>query len=365
MTQPEDQARIEAASVTFQRMAEMARQEDAPLYQHLSGHVANDPELMAMSALSRPNRSMAYMLYYTVHYLLLGGVEHQLARYYPSLTDQPLDPAGAYPVFRDFCLQHADEIRVHISGHNVQTNEVGHMSALLLGIDEAARRGGDKPLGLVEVGPAAGLNLCFDRYFFDYGRIQWGDQSSPVHIHCQLEDDRTPPLVAGRPTIGYRIGLDIDPIDITDERQARWMMAATWPDHRDLAETQKRAVELVRKAPPKIIRGDALTVGDLIADVPPELTLCVYQSVMLSQLPEEKRQRFVDILTAEAASRPIYFVSMGGGVPAASVRNLSPVVRSGVARRSRVDFYWWENGEMQGQQIADTHTHGRSLRWLG
>jgi hypothetical protein len=247
--------RLEAAANAFRRLAETARTEAAPLYEHLCLRIADDVELLEMAALARPGQSMPYLLFDAVHFLLLGGVAHELRAFYPSLTQSPSDPAAAYPVFREFCLVNASEIRRLIPAHDNQTNEVGRMAALLPAISEAARLGGDRPLGIVEVGPSAGLNLCFDRYFFDYGRVQWGDPSASVRFTCALEDEATPPLVGGRPSIAYRIGLDLEPIDVTDEAAARWMLSSTWPDHRDLSELQSRAIDVVRGRP--VARGRA------------------------------------------------------------------------------------------------------------
>jgi hypothetical protein len=52
-----------------------------------------------------------------------------------------------------------------------------------------------------------------------------------VLIRCELEDGRPPHLEPGVPTVAYRIGLDIEPLDLTDDHEARWMLSSMWPDH--------------------------------------------------------------------------------------------------------------------------------------
>jgi len=343
----------EQAAAAFRRIAETARSEHAPLYEHVAAGVAADPDLLELSTHARPGQSLVYLLFDAVQYLLLGGARHELARYYPSITETPLDAADVFPVFRAFCLENAETIKTLVANHNNQTNEVGRLAALLPALSEAARRGGGKPLGIVEVGPAAGLNLCFDRYYFDYGRVQWGDDASPVRIVCQLEAAATPPLSPGLPAVAYRVGLDVEPIDLSDDDAARWMLSSTWPDHRDLQLMQRRAIDLLRRDPPRLVLGDALAVGPLLDAVPADLTLCVYQSFMISHLSEAEREQFLAILAAESRRRPVYFVSMtGAGI-------------GGGSRRGRVDLLSWVEGRHESVQLVEGHSHGRSLRWLG
>ena len=68
---------------------------------------------------------------------------------------------------------------------STQTNEVGRCAALLpaltqLAVDApGAPHGGGRPLGLVEVGASAGLNLLVDRYGYEY---EPGHHLSLIHI---------------------------------------------------------------------------------------------------------------------------------------------------------------------------------------
>jgi hypothetical protein len=334
----------------FRRLSETGRIDHAPLFEHAAARVAEDQELLAIAA-SVNTGQPAYLFFGALHYLLLGGIEHQLGRYYPSLTESPLPAQEAYPAVRDFALQHADDIREIVTTHHNQVNEVGRTAALLPAFSEAARRGGRQPLAIVEVGCSAGLNLCFDRFHYDYGPVQWGDPISPARVTCRLEDGRPPLLEDGLPQVGYRIGLDINPIDLTDPAAARWLLALTWPDHRDLSELQRNAIAVLQQDPPRLVRGDALELPHLLADVPQDLRLCVYQSYMLNQLPPEAQQRFIELLAEESARRPVYFISMAGA-------------GTGL-RRSRVDLHIWTNGRHESQQLVEGHSHGRSIKWLG
>ncbi|HLJ80698.1 MAG TPA: DUF2332 family protein, partial [Ktedonobacterales bacterium] len=82
----------------------------SPLYAQLCVGVANDRELLAIAARAWPRRPVPNLLFAAVHYLLLGGTRHPLARFYPSITVAASPPEDAYPAFREFCLSRRDAI---------------------------------------------------------------------------------------------------------------------------------------------------------------------------------------------------------------------------------------------------------------
>ncbi len=343
---------MEQAAEAFRRNSLLAAIEGAPLYENLSANIMKDPFLLEIATHVRPTQSMPYLLFDSVHYLLLGGEQHELARYYPSLTETPLDPKDAFPVFRDFCVAHRDEMVALIESHLNQTNEIGRIAALLPVLSEVQRRGG-KPLGIVELGPSGGLLLCFDRYYVDYGRLSWGDPAATVHISCELEDDKDPPLEPGVPDVRYRVGLDLDPIDLTDEAQARWMLASMWPDHRDLALRQKAAIAELQKDPPRLVQGEALEIQPLLDEVPADLTLCVLESFVLHHVSQEERDQFDQILAAQSKRRPVYFVSMRGDNRVAGVRGAA------------AHLHTFIDGVHTQEHLVQGHSRGRTMRWLG
>ena len=57
-----------------------------------------------------------------------------------------------YPIFRDFCIDHRDEIEAIISTRRVQTNEVRRCAALLPAFTLVARAQPAQPLALIEIG---------------------------------------------------------------------------------------------------------------------------------------------------------------------------------------------------------------------
>src|SRR5258708_1355133 len=83
----------------------------SPLISHLCLVAASDPEIMMLVAEADFATQITNLLFGAVQYLLLGGIQHPLRDYYPSLTDNPQPVEESYPHFRTFCLEHADEIR--------------------------------------------------------------------------------------------------------------------------------------------------------------------------------------------------------------------------------------------------------------
>ena len=63
--------------------------------------------------------------------------------------------------------------------------------------------------------------------------------------------------IAPMAVIASRLGLDANPIDLTDAADARWLEACVWPDQADRFQRQERAIELFLADPVPVRRGDA------------------------------------------------------------------------------------------------------------
>src|SRR6266567_66998 len=91
-----------------------------------------------------------------------------------------------------------------------QTNEPARCAVMLPLLAQLPQ-----PLALLEVGASAGLCLLPDRYGYDYDGYTLG--SGPPVLKTHVEND--PPLPNHLPEIVWRAGLDLDPIDVTDDDQ--------------------------------------------------------------------------------------------------------------------------------------------------
>src|SRR5947209_354798 len=78
------------------------------------------------------------------------------------------------------------------------------------------------PIALLELGASAGLNLLYDRYRYRYGDHTVGDAASPVTLDCELRGMAPPRAIL---PIAWRGGVDLHPVDVTDDDAVEWLQA--------------------------------------------------------------------------------------------------------------------------------------------
>ncbi len=247
----------------FRAFAASVERDGATTYAAICRHVADDSELLALMGQASPDQRRPNLLLAAVHYLLLGGADHELARYYDSVAlvaGRPFAPptADVGPVFSHFCLDHRAALLNLLATRRTQTNEVGRSAALLPALCAIAAQEPDgPPLALLDLGTSAGLNLHFDHFHYLYrqrsdGAIQEaGDPASGVTLECTVRGELAdlPPL-HHPPALVTRAGLDASPIDPTTEDGARWLLACLWPDNLPRFTRMKAALHIARSVLP-------------------------------------------------------------------------------------------------------------------
>ncbi len=335
-----------------QRFERFARRECqvSPLYERLSLGVSGDPEVLAIAAQAKPGQPVPNLLLAAVHFLLLKGVPHPLAAFYPSLSPGSTLSADPYPSFRAFCLEHRQDILELISTHLVQTNEVRRCGCLLPAFTQVAQHAKSRPLALVEIGASAGLNLLWDRYSYDYGEgRRCGDPGSSVQIACRLREHQQAMLPVVLPTVGMRVGLDLNPIDVRDPNAVLWLRALVWPDEGGRAELLQRAILVAQRDPPRLLTGNALDLlPEVVATVPNDQALCVFHTHTVNQFPPEARARLSALIADQATARDLYRISiewLGEAHP-------------------RLEVVSFAGGVLTEQLLAYCGSHGEWLEWL-
>lgn len=294
----------------FDRFARECALLGSPFYERLSTIVANNAELLDRAA-HAPREPIPNVYFGAVHYLLLKGSTHELREYFPSTAEQPRQDAELSDTFSDFCARFSEKLTAIVKTRLVQTNEVNRSAILVPAISLVYELGTRRPLALIEVGTSAGLNLLWDRYRIGYsdGTVL-GDRESAVRIACE---NRGSPLSAGtgpQPNVADRIGIDLNPIELRDSDERLWLRALVWPDHRQRAARLEAAIALALRCECKFVRGDALSVlPNVLANVPPQWTPCVYHSSVLYQFTSEERERFTTLLADASKEQPIWQVS--------------------------------------------------------
>ena len=228
----------------FARFAEEASNGGCPLYTALAEGVSGDAHVLDIASSAR-QPPVPNLLFAAVHFLLLRGVAHALTSFYASLTPDPSPAGDAYHHFRDFCMEHESDLRGLLPTRLVQTNEVARCSYLRSAFAFIADETQGQPLSLVDVGASAGLNLLWDRYAYDYrGHGLAGDRNSPVRISVEVRGDNRPPIPHDSPSVAFRTGVDLNPVDVTDPDSALWLRALVWPGHERRADRLQAAMAL-------------------------------------------------------------------------------------------------------------------------
>ncbi len=325
---------------------------EAHLYRALCRGIREDADLLAMAALAPATQPPPNLLFAAVHYLLLGGAESKLRAWYPALPGGgQADPDSAFPVFREFCLEHRGEIEALIRTRLTQTNVLQRCSALLPAFAHAHAGAKGAPLALIEIGPSAGLNMQWDRFRYEYdgGAIRWGDPSSAVLVECETRGSVALPALPAQIPVAWRRGVDIHPVDVNDPDAVRWLRALIWPEHVARHERLAHAIEIALREPPEIAEGSAADVlPDLLRAAPTGAAVCVYGTHTLYQFPKDALRGTLEAMQTASRERPVDFVSMEGTGD----------------RCSEIKHTAYRGGEREVSVLARANPHGRWLEWL-
>jgi hypothetical protein len=324
---------------------------DSPLYVHLALECAEDPSMLALIA-RIDNIPPLNLLFGAVKLSLTP--DDMLAQWYPHLAGDEARSVDAevFRVFRDYVLERSEWIVEIGRARRTQTNEVGRCAAVLPWVaSEAARITADaglpagSPVHLVDVGASAGLNVCLDRFDYDYGggAVVAARNVASARVTLVCENTGGFALPDAPPAIAARIGLDLDPLDATALADAAWLEALVWPEHQERLERLRAAIAIRGETEVTMIQGDATrTLGELDGRLPPGPAL-VFHTVMAYQLDADQQVALDDAIAALAAVRPVARVA------------LEPL---GITKRPEVRV-GLRLGE--AEVVARAHAHGR---WL-
>ena len=168
-----------------------------------------------------------------------------------------------------------------------QTNEPARCAMLL-----PALVGLPEPMALLEVVATAGLTLLVDDYSYRYDdhTVPGANPEAPTLV-CHT---RGPVPVPERvPTIAWRAGLDLHPLDPTDPDDARWLHCLLWPGENDREARLQAALNTARRHRVPVHRGDLVEdLASFAAGAPTEATLVIYHSAVLAYVEAEARKAF-------------------------------------------------------------------------
>ena len=232
----------------------------------------------------------------------------------------------------------------------MQTNEVQRSWALLPAFLAVAD---GRPLHLVELGPSAGLNLFWDRYRYRYGPISWGAADAPLELAGEANPAPPPALFAVEVDVAERVGIDKSPIDVTTEEGALLLQCFVWADQTERLERLRRAIEVVRREPPRLVRGDYVDLlPDVLAARERDALTVVYHSASTGYLRQEERARLAQRIAEAGVEGSLAWISY------------EFVEEEEVAYENfALDVRVFPGGEVR--RLARVDGHANRIRWLG
>ena len=260
---------------------------------------------------------------------------------------------GPYAGLRRALLTDDGSIRATILSRATQTNEVGRLATL---VPAFATVTGGSPVALLEVGASAGLCLYPDRYRYawrtDTGVVSLGD--GPV-LDCDVTGD--PPLPQRPVQVGWRGGIDLNPLDVHDDDAMRWLRTLVWPEQHDRRERLAGAVAVARREPPDLVVGDLLDeLPALVERAGEHGPVLVFHTAVIAYLEPDDRARFDQMMTGLVGRGRCHWVSNEGERVLPRVTATGPTPPDGTPT--------FVLG-VDGRAVAWTHGHGRSMTWFG
>ncbi|MFG1783970.1 DUF2332 domain-containing protein [Rhodococcus oryzae] len=349
--------RARTLAQAYRRFGEVDAAGTSPLYERVAVALSESDEALRAIETAPARKRHPTLILAALHDLALAGRAPVLAAAYAAA-----DGDAAADAAIDTLLRMTDSVVAIATRRTRPTDETGHGGVLYPAVAEAAHRVGANALGLIDVGRSAGLNLTVDRVGITYDNGQsLGDPSSPVQLSTSIVGDRPVPPRA-MPEVVARVGIDLDPVDVTDPDEARWLRACLWPDQPERSVRLEAEMALAATAPPQLLHGDAVEVlPDAFARVPADALPVVTTTWALSRLPIESRLRFLHRLDEAAAGRAVAWVSAEGVGVAPAIPTLGDRRASG---HSIIGLAVFDGSVRRAEAIGRCWSRGRMLAWL-
>lgn len=284
---------------------------------------------------------------------LIGGLHALHRRGVPELAPvfagAVTEPGGVAAILHEVFVKHDASLLPWLDGPP-QTNEAGRSAGLMTGILHLAQRYGPR-IEVLEIGSSAGLNLLIGRYRFDLGGVPAGPADSPVEIRPEW---RGPPPPDVPVEIVSARGVDIQPLDLSHDRDAERLQAYCWVENVERQRRLAQTIAMVRAQGVDLVRGDAADWLEARLAEPQSagVTRVLMHSVVWQYLPDATQRRIADAMLAAGAratsERPLGWVMMEPN------RDL---------HRHEVRVRGWP-GEAPMQLVALTHAHGTWVEGL-
>jgi hypothetical protein len=252
-----------------------------------------------------------------------------------------------WPSFRAIALRHWNEISATMMARSTQTNEAARCATLLPALMQLPQ-----PLALLEVGASAGLCLLPDRYAYDFNGHHLTPENATAAPRFACHVEGAVPLPPCLPQIVWRAGLDLNPIDLSDDHQCAWLEALVWPGQEQRLQHLRAAIAVARENPPRVMRGNLLhDLARLATEAPRHATLVIFHTAVLgyvsTQAQRDEFARSVGELDAVWISNEV-----PGVFPKIAAQLSEPVPRGKFLLA------------VDGRPTAFSDPHGTALEWV-
>jgi hypothetical protein len=340
---------ISRQSNLFRDFGEVQVSEMSPHYAYLAIRVAEDQDLLSVASVAGRGQPTPNLLFASVRFLMDQGVGRELLATYPAKFGSEIQPRS-FVLFREFVLSHRSEIEQLMATRRVQSNVVRRSAVLLLGLAAVAERLRRQPFSNIEIGASAGLTLLWHKYKYQYEtEVPFGDPESKVVISTNLRGKSLNIPSAMQLKVAGNFGIELDMVDVDDEKSVDWLRALIFPEHSDNRQLFSDAIDVARKFPPKIVVGGALELlPKMLSELPDGQPTNIYHSHTLNQFSPEGRGQLDSQLREASSNRSITRLAFEGTPNGYSDLRL---------------ITYQDGVQSDSELLANCEAHGRWIDW--
>jgi hypothetical protein len=161
------------------------------------------------------------------------------------------------------------------------------------------------------------------------------------------------PIPVALPTIVWRAGIDLNPIDVNSAADTAWLETLIWPGLEIRTGQFRAALAVAQAEPPRVVKGNLLTdLGALIAEAPEDATLVVFHTAVLGYgASRARREHFAKEM---CRSRAVWISN--------EIPSVFPEIAKGAPPKPRQGLFLLA---INGTAVAWTGPHGESINWFG